>query len=81
MMQGKEKHMVRRRTLTLTDDERQELIQHRNHDPRPQVGNELAMGTQQLFGRERELLNGPAVHVEGFKGDGHRAWLTTRVRL
>jgi hypothetical protein len=29
--------MPQRRTLTLTDDQRQALVHHRDHDPRPAV--------------------------------------------
>jgi len=34
--------MVHQRTLTLTDDERQALIDHRDHDPRPQARERCA---------------------------------------
>lgn len=34
--------MARRRTLTLTDEEHQELIEHRDHDPRPPVRERCA---------------------------------------
>ena len=34
--------MPRRRTLTLTDSQRQELIDHRDHDPRPYVRERCA---------------------------------------
>ena len=34
--------MVHKRTLTLTDDERQALIEHRDHDPRPQARERCA---------------------------------------
>lgn len=34
--------MVHKRTLTLTDDERQALIEHRDRDPRPQARERCA---------------------------------------
>src|SRR5262247_3820137 len=34
--------MPYRRTLTLTDAQRQELVQHRDHDPRPYVRERCA---------------------------------------
>jgi len=34
--------MVRRRTLALTEAERQELIEHRDHNPHPQVRERCA---------------------------------------
>jgi hypothetical protein len=34
--------MARRRTLTLTDTQRQDLINHRDHDPRPYVRERCA---------------------------------------
>lgn len=34
--------MARRRTLTLTEEQRQELCQHRDHDPRPAVREQCA---------------------------------------
>ena len=34
--------MPRRRTLTLTDSQRQELTDHRDHDPRPYVRERCA---------------------------------------
>jgi hypothetical protein len=34
--------MPQRRTLTLTDDQRQLLLRHRNHDPRPYVRERCA---------------------------------------
>jgi len=34
--------MVHKRTLTVTDDERQALIDHRDHDPRPQARERCA---------------------------------------
>ena len=35
--------MARRRTLTLTDPQRQELTDHRDHDPRPDVRERCAV--------------------------------------
>jgi hypothetical protein len=34
--------MVQKRTLTISDDERQKLIQHRDHHPHPQVRERCA---------------------------------------
>lgn len=34
--------MARRRTVTLTEEERQQLINHRDHDPRPYVRERCA---------------------------------------
>ena len=34
--------MAHRRTLTLTEEERQELIEHRDHNPHPQVRERCA---------------------------------------
>lgn len=34
--------MVQKRTLTLSDDERRTLVQHRDHHPRPQVRERCA---------------------------------------
>ena len=34
--------MPQRRTLTLTDDQRQHLLHHRDHDPRPAVRERCA---------------------------------------
>ena len=34
--------MVRKRTLTLTDEEREQLIEHRDHDANPQVRERCA---------------------------------------
>lgn len=34
--------MVRKRTLSLSEDERGELIEHRDHDPNPQVRERCA---------------------------------------
>lgn len=34
--------MARRRTITLTEEERQQLINHRDHDPRPYVRERCA---------------------------------------
>ena len=34
--------MAQKRTLTLTEEQRQELIEHRDHDPRPYVRERCA---------------------------------------
>src|SRR5262245_23718442 len=38
----RERPMPQRRTVTLTDEQRQELLHHRDHDPRPDLRERCA---------------------------------------
>ena len=52
--------MPRRRTLDLTDPQRQELLHHRDHDPRPYVRERCAA--------LRKIADGQSAHAVARQG-------------
>ena len=67
--------MARRRSLEITDGQRQELVQHRDHDPRPYVRERCAALLK--------IADGQSAHAVARQGllksrdpDAVYAWLT-----
>lgn len=52
--------VVRQRMLTLTDDERAQLVEHRDHDPNPQVRERCAAIVK--------IANGQSAHAVARQG-------------